>query len=133
MDYMEKLQEQYKKATKSSFTKTKTKELSDIQEVSEEEKQIPSSEEEEEKKETNFKDLGYLQKCQKVGRIGKPLTQMDLQKSYGTMGDEDMALEVEARSKWVSCRANTGVFKGVWYYEVTLKTDGLMQIGWCTL
>lgn len=33
----------------------------------------------------------------------------------------------------MSVRANTAVFKGRYYYEVTLKTRGLMQIGWCTL
>ena len=28
-------------------------------------------------------------------------------------------------------RANTGIFRDCFYYEVTLLTDGLMQIGWC--
>jgi Kip1 ubiquitination-promoting complex protein 1 len=30
-------------------------------------------------------------------------------------------------------RANTAVFKGFFYYEVTLMADGLAQIGWCQL
>lgn len=42
-------------------------------------------------------------------------------------------LDVEATSNFVSIRANTGVFSGRYYYEVQLKTNGLMQIGWSTL
>ena len=33
----------------------------------------------------------------------------------------------------MSIRANTAVFKESFYYEVTLLSDGLMQIGWCSL
>jgi Kip1 ubiquitination-promoting complex protein 1 len=33
----------------------------------------------------------------------------------------------------VTIRADTGVFDGEYYFEVNLKTDGLMQIGFCTL
>jgi Kip1 ubiquitination-promoting complex protein 1 len=36
-------------------------------------------------------------------------------------------------SSFVSLRANAGVFAGKYYYEVMLKSDGLMQIGWCSL
>ena len=54
-----------------------------------------------------------------------PLTEMD--------GHEALALDVEATSNFVSIRANTAVFKHCYFYEVTLLTDGLMQIGWCSL
>ena len=30
-------------------------------------------------------------------------------------------------------RANTAVFSDTFYYETTLLTDGLMQIGWCSI
>lgn len=36
-------------------------------------------------------------------------------------------------SSFSSIRATTGVFGGRFYYEVMLKSSGLMQIGWCTL
>jgi Kip1 ubiquitination-promoting complex protein 1 len=42
-------------------------------------------------------------------------------------------VDVEGISKFCSIRANTGVFAGRFYYEVLLKSSGLMQIGWCTL
>jgi len=42
-------------------------------------------------------------------------------------------LDVEAVSGFASIRANTGVFAGRYYYEVNLKSAGLMQIGWSTL
>jgi len=46
-------------------------------------------------------------------------------------GSDSLALDIEAKSNFVSVRANTAVFKDCFYYEVTLLTDGLMQIGWC--
>jgi Kip1 ubiquitination-promoting complex protein 1 len=47
------------------------------------------------------------------------------------LGRDD--LDVEAISKFSSVRANTGVFSGRFYYEILLKTSGLMQVGWSTL
>jgi hypothetical protein len=35
-------------------------------------------------------------------------------------------LDVEAMSNFASIRANTAVFSGRFYYEVQLKTNGLM-------
>lgn len=40
--------------------------------------------------------------------------------------------DVEAVSQFTSLRANVAVFSGKYYYEVSLLTSGLMQIGWCT-
>jgi len=48
-------------------------------------------------------------------------------------GADALALDIEAKSNFVSVRANTAVFQDCFYYEVTLLTDGLMQIGWCSL
>ena len=42
-------------------------------------------------------------------------------------------LDIEAKSKFVTVRANVGVFNHKYYYEVKLLTAGLMQIGFCTL
>ena len=44
-----------------------------------------------------------------------------------------LTLDVEAKSSFVSVRANTCVFSDTFYYETTLLTDGLMQIGWCSI
>ena len=64
----------------------------------------------------------------------------------GRGGDADCRLEWDAQMQggiqyglaefegmWVfnSIRANAFVFSGRWYYEVTLGTGGVMQIGWC--
>lgn len=46
-------------------------------------------------------------------------------------GSEALPLDIEAKSNFVSVRANTGIFRDCFYYEVTLLSDGLMQIGWC--
>lgn len=40
---------------------------------------------------------------------------------------------MEAKSSFLSIRANTAIFAECYYYEVTLLSNGLMQIGWCTL
>ena len=48
-------------------------------------------------------------------------------------GTDSLALEIEAKSSFVSVRANTAVFAHVFYYEVTLLSDGLMQIGWSSI
>ena len=47
-------------------------------------------------------------------------------------GKATLALDIEAKSNFVSIRANTAVFHECFFYEVTLLTDGLMQIGWCS-
>ncbi|XP_053340032.1 E3 ubiquitin-protein ligase RNF123 isoform X1 [Clarias gariepinus] len=40
---------------------------------------------------------------------------------------------VIGHSNFSSIRAATCVFKGKWIYEVLISSQGLMQIGWCTL
>lgn len=75
-----------------------------------------------------------MEKSKSVGRVGPPITHMDFESTNGRFKKEHpTSLEFEASSQFASVRANTGIFKGVFYYEVLLKTDGLMQIGWCTL
>uniref|UniRef100_A0A7M4FA68 RING-type E3 ubiquitin transferase n=1 Tax=Crocodylus porosus TaxID=8502 RepID=A0A7M4FA68_CROPO len=46
--------------------------------------------------------------------------------------DDDL-LGVIGHSNFGSIRATTCVFKGKWIYEVLISSQGLMQIGWCTL
>uniref|UniRef100_A0A8C2TDY6 E3 ubiquitin-protein ligase RNF123 n=1 Tax=Coturnix japonica TaxID=93934 RepID=A0A8C2TDY6_COTJA len=46
--------------------------------------------------------------------------------------DDDL-LGVIGHSNFGSIRATTCVYKGKWIYEVLISSQGLMQIGWCTL
>ena len=46
---------------------------------------------------------------------------------------ENLNLDVTAKSNFATVRANTAVTKECYYYEVTLLSDGLMQIGWCQI
>jgi len=92
---------------------------------------------EEEKKESSSqnRESNYIERSKKVGRIGPAVTKLDAKTGYGTVHfhDKKDQLDVEATSGFASIRSNTGVFNGRYYYEVTLRTSGLMQIGWCTL
>ena len=45
--------------------------------------------------------------------------------------ERSLALDLTAKSSFVSIRANTAITQECFYYEVTLLSDGLMQIGWC--
>lgn len=88
----------------------------------------------------------YIERCKALGRLGPIKTQIDQSSAHGECaigsieakaremdGSEALALDVEAISSFVSVRANTAVFRHCYFYEVTLLTDGLMQIGWCSL
>uniref|UniRef100_A0A4W3GGF2 RING-type E3 ubiquitin transferase n=1 Tax=Callorhinchus milii TaxID=7868 RepID=A0A4W3GGF2_CALMI len=46
--------------------------------------------------------------------------------------DDDL-LGVVGHSNFSSIRATTCVYQGKWMYEVLISSQGLMQIGWCTL
>ena len=60
--------------------------------------------------------------------------ELDQKSSYGDLHHQQHnKLDVEALSGFASVRANVGVFSGRYFYEVQLKSDGLMQIGWSTL
>uniref|UniRef100_A0A8C4QLI2 E3 ubiquitin-protein ligase RNF123 n=1 Tax=Eptatretus burgeri TaxID=7764 RepID=A0A8C4QLI2_EPTBU len=71
---------------------------------------------------------------QRDGRLGPSRVVMD--RSNGFEGllivDEDL-LGVIGHSNFSSIRSSTCVYKGRWMYEVMLSSQGLMQIGWCTL
>jgi len=92
---------------------------------------------------------GYLHRSKKIGRIGPLKTELDIESVYGRLlfAGQDynalitdpfeqidkLMLDVEATSSFVSVRANTAVFKGCYYYEITLLCDGLAQVGWAQL
>lgn len=89
---------------------------------------------EESKVEESKSTEAYFNKCKKIGRIGPVQAKINKKSGYGEalyFGKED--LEFEATSSFYSVRANVGVFSGRYYYEVMLKSSGLMQLGWCTL
>uniref|UniRef100_A0A8B9PN58 E3 ubiquitin-protein ligase RNF123 n=1 Tax=Apteryx owenii TaxID=8824 RepID=A0A8B9PN58_APTOW len=44
-----------------------------------------------------------------------------------------LLVQVIGHSNFGSIRATTCVYKGKWIYEVLISSQGLMQIGWCTL
>mmetsp|Transcript_7879 Transcript_7879/g.7370 ORF Transcript_7879/g.7370 Transcript_7879/m.7370 type:complete len:140 (+) Transcript_7879:640-1059(+) len=46
---------------------------------------------------------------------------------------DDEGKDVESLTRFSSIKANTAVFSAKYYYEVRVLTNGLMQIGWCTL
>jgi Kip1 ubiquitination-promoting complex protein 1 len=78
--------------------------------------------------------VSYIDRCKKVGRLGPKEVKLDSKNAYGEFILADkQGLDVEAVGSFVSIRANTAVFSGRYYYEVMLKTDGLMQIGWSTI
>ena len=83
----------------------------------------------------------YLKRCKKVGRLGPIKTELDRTSLHGEAifgrernledvpsmdGQKSLDLDIEAKSNFISIRANTAVFKDCFYYEVTLLTDGLM-------
>ena len=79
-------------------------------------------------------EASYFDRCKKIGRIGPKDVKIEKKGSYGNIHFQSKEnLDVEATSGFASVRANVGVFSGRYYYECTLKTSGLMQIGWSTL
>ncbi|KAL2091632.1 hypothetical protein ACEWY4_013895 [Coilia grayii] len=68
------------------------------------------------------------------GRLGPPTVVLDHTSGFeGLLFVDDDLLGVIGHSNFSSIRATTCVFKGKWLYEVLISSQGLMQIGWCTL
>ncbi|XP_035243538.1 E3 ubiquitin-protein ligase RNF123 [Anguilla anguilla] len=68
------------------------------------------------------------------GRLGPPTVVLDHTSGFeGLLFVDDDLLGVIGHSNFSSIRATTCVFKGKWVYEVLISSQGLMQIGWCTL
>lgn len=77
--------------------------------------------------EAKDEEVSYFARCKKIGRIGPKEVKLHKKSAYGEAlyyGRDE--LELEAISSFYSVRANTGVFSGRYYYEVQLKTNGLM-------
>ncbi|XP_069045510.1 E3 ubiquitin-protein ligase RNF123 [Lepisosteus oculatus] len=68
------------------------------------------------------------------GRLGPSTVVLDHTSGFeGLLLVDDDLLGVIGHSNFSSIRATTCVFKGKWTYEVLISSQGLMQIGWCTL
>ncbi|NXI11190.1 RN123 ligase, partial [Irena cyanogastra] len=68
------------------------------------------------------------------GRLGPPTVVLDHTSGFeGLLLVDDDLLGVIGHSNFGSIRATTCVYKGKWIYEVLISSQGLMQIGWCTL
>ncbi|KAG7244380.1 hypothetical protein INR49_001777, partial [Caranx melampygus] len=68
------------------------------------------------------------------GRLGPQPVVLDHTSGFeGLLFVDDDLLGVIGHSNFSSIRATTCVFKGKWAYEVLISSQGLMQIGWCTL
>ncbi|XP_018407153.1 PREDICTED: E3 ubiquitin-protein ligase RNF123-like [Cyphomyrmex costatus] len=71
-------------------------------------------------------------KDNREGRVGPHLVRFDISMQYGLCIISPDRLSVNSQSSFSTIRANTGVFKGKWMYEVQLGSKGVMQIGWGT-
>ncbi|XP_060096069.1 E3 ubiquitin-protein ligase RNF123 [Heteronotia binoei] len=68
------------------------------------------------------------------GRLGPSVVVLDHTSGFeGLLLVDDDLLGVIGHSNFGSIRATTCVYKGKWIYEVLISSQGLMQIGWCTL
>uniref|UniRef100_A0A4W4F8L0 E3 ubiquitin-protein ligase RNF123 n=1 Tax=Electrophorus electricus TaxID=8005 RepID=A0A4W4F8L0_ELEEL len=99
------------------------------------------------RKPLSFQDLGaHLERLLSVdeppddstgqveGRLGPSTVVLDHTSGFeGLLFVDDDLLGVIGHSNFSSIRATTCVFKGKWEYEVLISSQGLMQIGWCTL
>ena len=72
-----------------------------------------------------------------IGRIGPRRVAVDRASASGDMhlgdGPHGPNTSVSSRSNFCSFRADACVFGGRWQYEVTIRTAGIMQIGWATV
>ena len=87
---------------------------------------LPRLSDEEEKK-SSERSESYIKRCKKVGRVGAKQACLDFASKFGEVLQSSRdELDIEALSEFVSIRANVGVFLGCYYYEVMLKTNGLI-------
>jgi len=62
------------------------------------------------------------------GRVGPRDVSIDRQSVCGSFGFSTDGLTLEALGNFTSCRANTAVFAGKWFYECTVLTSGIQQV-----
>lgn len=65
------------------------------------------------------------------GRVGPRDVAIDRSSVCGSFGFSTDGLTLEALGNFTSCRANTAVFAGKWFYECTVLTSGIQQV--CSL
>lgn len=63
------------------------------------------------------------------GRVGPRDVAIDRSSVCGSFGFSTDGLTLEALGNFTSCRANTAVFAGKWFYECTVLTSGIQQVG----
>uniref|UniRef100_A0A7N8Y958 E3 ubiquitin-protein ligase RNF123 n=1 Tax=Mastacembelus armatus TaxID=205130 RepID=A0A7N8Y958_9TELE len=95
------------------------------------------------RKPLGFQDLGtHLERLLSEGEANQPMegrlgpqpVVLDHTSGFeGLLFVDDDLLGVIGHSNFSSIRATTCVYKGKWAYEVLISSQGLMQIGWCTL
>ncbi|XP_008211688.1 E3 ubiquitin-protein ligase RNF123 isoform X2 [Nasonia vitripennis] len=66
------------------------------------------------------------------GRLGPKLVRLDTSTHHGLFIVSSDRLSVNSQSNFSTMRANTGVYRGKWMYEVQLGSKGVMQLGWGT-
>uniref|UniRef100_A0A9L0SWQ2 E3 ubiquitin-protein ligase RNF123 n=1 Tax=Equus caballus TaxID=9796 RepID=A0A9L0SWQ2_HORSE len=68
------------------------------------------------------------------GRLGPSTVVLDHTGGFeGLLLVNDDLLGVIGHSNFGTIRSTTCVYKGKWVYEVLISSQGLMQIGWCTI
>ncbi|KAF5921622.1 hypothetical protein HPG69_012792 [Diceros bicornis minor] len=68
------------------------------------------------------------------GRLGPSTVVLDHTSGFeGLLLVDDDLLGVIGHSNFGTIRSTTCVYKGKWVYEVLISSQGLMQIGWCTI
>ena len=68
----------------------------------------------------------------KEGRLGPKNVRLDTSSHYGLFIVSPDRLSVNSQGNFSTMRANTGVYRGKWIYEVQLGSKGVMQLGWST-
>ncbi|KAL5255108.1 hypothetical protein ACHWQZ_G014520 [Mnemiopsis leidyi] len=66
------------------------------------------------------------------GVLGPAVVRMDPGRSMGYFVYSQDKLDIEGKSNFSTCCANTALTKGKWMYEVLLLSRGIMQLGWTT-
>ncbi|KAI4488691.1 hypothetical protein M0802_011399 [Mischocyttarus mexicanus] len=69
----------------------------------------------------------------RIGRIGPKEVKFDANSRIGLFLISPNRTSVIAQGNFCTIRANTGIYKNKWMYEVQLGSKGIMQIGWGTL
>ncbi|XP_015186457.1 PREDICTED: E3 ubiquitin-protein ligase RNF123-like isoform X2 [Polistes dominula] len=69
----------------------------------------------------------------RIGRIGQKEVKFDINSRVGLMISSPDRNSVIAQGNFCTIRANTGVYKNKWMYEVQIGSKGIMQIGWGTI